>query len=396
MTRRHATACASALVAIGLLPSVAAVFPQGAAANAATTLPQALSETGLFRDLVSLTPARGVVPYDVNVPLWSDGARTRRWIVLPSDGSNAVPSKDRIIVKPGLPWAFPAGSVFVQHFDWALDDADPARVKKLQTQVLVIDRQGEMYGLAYKWNAAGTDALLLQKDDAEMLRRKHTDGSVVEQRYDYAGPDQCAVCHNQSAGPVLGVNYRQISRSMRYGDHRAIDQFVAWNSASMLSKSLDEPKALAPWNLIRTPTAIRMPFWSVPQAGRLTPIDDASASLEERARSYIDANCSSCHIPAVMGGGWDARSTVPLSEQGLVDAPARVAREGASVIVKAGVPEESLLYVRMATDQPGLKMPPLGRNAVDHKATQVIADWIRSLPGTAQRSAPRAGGAPER
>src|SRR5262249_20688670 len=48
-------------------------------------LPSLLSQTGIFRSLTDLTPNRGIVPYTVNSPLWSDGATKRRWIALPGD-----------------------------------------------------------------------------------------------------------------------------------------------------------------------------------------------------------------------------------------------------------------------------------------------------------------------
>ena len=42
------------------------------------TFPQRLSDTGIFRDLATLSPETGLIPYDVNAPLWSDGARKTR------------------------------------------------------------------------------------------------------------------------------------------------------------------------------------------------------------------------------------------------------------------------------------------------------------------------------
>src|SRR5436305_1846052 len=48
-----------------------------------TLLPPTLAETGAFSDLVKLTPAAGIIPYELNVPLWSDGAQKMRWFCLP-------------------------------------------------------------------------------------------------------------------------------------------------------------------------------------------------------------------------------------------------------------------------------------------------------------------------
>lgn len=42
-------------------------------------LPRRLSETGVFRNLEELAPSERVVPYEINVPFWSDFAVKQRW-----------------------------------------------------------------------------------------------------------------------------------------------------------------------------------------------------------------------------------------------------------------------------------------------------------------------------
>src|SRR5207253_2721406 len=48
-----------------------------------TPLPATLADTGAFADLQNLNPNAGILPYDVNVPFWSDGARKQRWFSVP-------------------------------------------------------------------------------------------------------------------------------------------------------------------------------------------------------------------------------------------------------------------------------------------------------------------------
>jgi len=48
-------------------------------------LPGTLADTGAFADPASLTPAQGLVPYDVNVPFWSDNAQKTRWFYIPTN-----------------------------------------------------------------------------------------------------------------------------------------------------------------------------------------------------------------------------------------------------------------------------------------------------------------------
>ncbi|MEC7564613.1 MAG: PQQ-dependent sugar dehydrogenase, partial [Planctomycetota bacterium] len=49
--------------------------------------PRKLSETGLFVDVRNHAMQEGVIPYDVNSPLWSDGVLKNRFIALTSDSS---------------------------------------------------------------------------------------------------------------------------------------------------------------------------------------------------------------------------------------------------------------------------------------------------------------------
>jgi len=49
-------------------------------------LPATLDATGAFADLATLQPQPGIVPYDVNVPFWSDHARKTRWFSAPDTG----------------------------------------------------------------------------------------------------------------------------------------------------------------------------------------------------------------------------------------------------------------------------------------------------------------------
>ncbi len=50
------------------------------------TFPSLLSRTGAFRDVRSLIPAPFLIPYEVNAPLWADGAAKSRWVAVPNDG----------------------------------------------------------------------------------------------------------------------------------------------------------------------------------------------------------------------------------------------------------------------------------------------------------------------
>jgi mono/diheme cytochrome c family protein len=373
-------ACIGALIAVSLTGIVVQPAPK-------PRVPESLSKVGIFRTLRPLTAVDEAIPYEINVPAWSDGAQVRRWMIVPGDGSNPDPRRDRIIVKPGLPWAFPTGTVFVQHRDWRYAPGD---LRPLETRVLVRDRDGGVYGLAYRWNADATDALLIEESRVESLKTADENGLRSLQPYEMLSPDQCLSCHNvAAAGGVLGISYRQINRSFEPSPGRSRNQLLAWNQRSLLSKSLDEGKALDTWNTMPIPAHVPLPFWNLSQLPVLTPSSASAAPLESRARSYLDANCSSCHAPGIVNADWDARITTPLAEQGLVYARPRVPRTNATYLIEPGKPEQSLLYQRVNTTDPSMRMPPVGRQTIDSEGARLVREWISGLTDNHSVQAPR-------
>jgi hypothetical protein len=117
--------------------------------------PARLSLTGVFRDTVRLVPDRALIPYDLNTPFWSDGAVKRRWIALPP------PEAGRIAYSAQGEWTFPPGTVFVKHFEIASDETRPEFRRRLETRLLVVDRQGRVSGASYRWRDDLTDADLV-------------------------------------------------------------------------------------------------------------------------------------------------------------------------------------------------------------------------------------------
>jgi hypothetical protein len=105
--------------------------------------------------------------------------------------------------------------------------------------------------------------------------------------------------------------------------------------------------------------------------------------LEERSRSYLDANCAQCHQPSGAGITFDARYDTPLANQHITNSPASFSLGvDNACIVKAKDIWRSMIYQRMDTTNPAVKMPSLARNLIDTNAVQVFTDWINSLSGT--------------
>lgn len=325
---------------------------RGPAPVGAPGFPKRLSETGAFADAAALEPSSGIVPYDIRVPLWSDGAQKRRWV--------SVPEGQSLGYSEGEPLEIPVGTVFVKHFDMALDERFPDDLHRLETRFWIVATTGAQYGVTYKWNPEQTDADLLIAGETEMLSIVGADGQARTQSYSYPSPADCHTCHNAQAGFVLGARTAQLNRSVSYRlDRPPVEQLLSWSS----------------WRLLDA----RLNSVDVQLAPKLTVLADEGASLEDRVRSYWDGNCAMCHAGRDGSvAGWDARHSTPLEDQGLFQAPTAPAAT-ASELISPGSPEASFIHRRGDTAEPGLRMPPLGRSRVDDVYIDVLARWITSL-----------------
>jgi uncharacterized repeat protein (TIGR03806 family) len=310
--------------------------------------PERLSKTGLFEDLETLRPAAGLVEYQVRAPLWSDGADKRRFIALP-DGEARVE-----IARDGS-YRFPPGTLFVKHFERALDARHPERRRRLETRVLMLTKDG-VYGLTYKWNASQSDAELLREHVEEELKLVDEDGGTRRAVYVYPSPGECLRCHDPDGSRVLGFKTSQLNF-----EHDGRAQLTTLAERDLFAAP---PRAS---ELAKLPA--------------LAALDDESAPLEARVRSYLDANCAHCHSGRSLGEArWDARFETPLGAQGIVDAPlhGRSAEPDARVIAPGDL-THSALYQRVASEDPAERMPPLASRLVDADFVALLERWIAEL-----------------
>lgn len=315
-------------------------------------VPSRLSQTRVFSDLASLKPAPGLIPYTVNSPLWSDGAVKLRWI--------ALSTNTFIGFAPTGEWTFPEGTVFVKHFALRVIETNPAVLRRLETRLIVRDTNGYVYGASYKWRPDLSDADLATTGLTENIRIT-TAAGLRTQEWFYPGRQDCLHCHTQISGGVLGVKARQLNGDFTYPSSGITDnQLRTWNHLGLFAAPLDER--------------------DIPGFPRLVSVTDVQATLEQRVRSYLDANCANCHQPGGARAFFDARIGTPLEAADLINGPVEnsLGLRGARVIVP-GDPARSILLKRMeSSDQ--TKMPPLARSVVDIAATAVLAEWIQSLP----------------
>jgi len=129
---------------------------------------------------------------------------------------------------------------------------------------------------------------------------------------------------------------------------------------------------------------------SITNFEKLSALTNVNAPLEERARSYLDANCAQCHQPGGAGITFDARYDTPLSRQNITNYPASLPLNISdnARIVKSQDIWRSVLWRRINSTDKTIQMPPSFRNLVDTNAVQVVTDWINSLPGTPAQAPP--------
>jgi uncharacterized repeat protein (TIGR03806 family) len=324
------------------------------------SFPTKLSETGLFTDLAGMTPAPGVVPYGVNSPLWSDGADKQRWIAVPSANSVGFSAQGN--------WQFPKGTVLVKHFELPTVFNQAQGRIRLETRVLVHEELG-WAGYTYKWLPGQLDALLID----DRVREEFTttgrtrrssfptslgdgldpDTLAARQTWTYPSRPDCLSCHTDSRGRVLGVRTSQLN-SVGAGD-----QLADWQGLDFFTSDIG---ASNQYSVLPNPR-------------------DPRADLEDRARSYLDANCSHCHMP---GGGTpmaiDLRFETALSQTNAVNVTPTSVHMGIEnpAIIRSGDRHGSVLWKRLETTEE-FRMPPLGSERIDQAALDLLGRWIDSL-----------------
>lgn len=322
-----------------------------------SNLPALLSQTGAFADVPSMTPAANMIPYELISPLWSDRAEKRRWV--------SIPTGTQVQWSASGKWQWPAGTVFVKHFELPVDDSDSLQIKRLETRLLVVQGGGQVYGATYKWRDDHSDADLLTDTLDEEFVVTSAEG-VWTQTWTYPSPRDCQTCHNPEAEGVLGVKAATINFDWIYPNGSTQNQLFAWNDIGLFSTD------------VQSQLTTTLPTHAA--------LDDSGATAEHRLRSYWDVNCANCHGPQGIASLWDARFETPLVEQGIVQGELAGQRDYLALygledpkVVDPGNKENSILYIRSLSTNPNHRMPPLGSRLVDEEYLELLEAWIAEL-----------------
>ncbi len=340
----------------------------------AVDAPAWLSDTGALVDTADFVVSPAAVPYDP-VPFWSDGAYKQRWLFLPNDGTHNTAS-ERIRFSERGNWGFPKGTVAMKHFELPLNDARPSDRIRLETRLMVKGNDGKVYGLTYRWRKDQRDAYLLKKAETATYTIKKEGGGTRKQKWLYPSRSDCLQCHTQAAGGFLALRTHQLNRKMTYpSTGRRENQLKAWNARNMFHERLRD--------------------WEIDQFLAAATLDQAGASLELRARSWLDSNCSYCHRPETGNrASFDARLTTPLAKQGMIwGAVSDDLGIADAYIIHPGDPLSSVLYHRAeVAAKPSIMMPPLAKELPHEEALDVLWAWIYDMDPDAVGGGGNGGG----
>lgn len=314
--------------------------------------PKKLSDWHLFRETAAgLEPNRGVLPYDLNSPLFSDYATKHRFVWMPP-GASAEYRED-------TPFALPVGAILVKSFAFPVDGR-PEKERLIETRLLVRTRSGWI-PLPYIWNSSQTEATLEIVPDPVPIHYADAAGGIHDFTYRIPNTNECRECHdhNKSLEPI-GPKARNLNRDYAYADGTA-NQLARWTAVGYLTGA---PPAAG---------AQRAAVWNEP----------ASGSLDERAGAYLDNNCAHCHQPGGTAGytGVDFRlGHFEPGRIGICKHPNSAGNMGERRYdVVPGRPDDSILVYRLESTAPKVMMPQIGRSVVHREGVALVRQWVSAL-----------------
>lgn len=324
---------AGAALAAGAAVAVAAAPGDPPVSDAAITgnaFPATLSEFGFFTDGAAQRPVRGVTPYRLNTPLWSDGAEKLRFVYVPA-GQKARAQGEGLL-------DLPVGSALIKTFR--------LEGRLIETRLLLHRADGWL-ALPYRWDADQKEARLVL--GGARLTARTPAGETIS--YAIPNKNQCKECHALSGQVVpIGPKARNLAPE--------------WLAALMRAGRLDMVPGVAG----------RVPVWE----------HRAAAPLDLAARGYLDANCAHCHNPqgSASNSGLDLRweQQDPVS-YGVGKRPTAAGRGSGNLEfdILPGDPDRSILLYRMGSLEGGVSMPEVGRSSLDPEGLATIRAWIAAM-----------------
>jgi uncharacterized repeat protein (TIGR03806 family) len=315
-----------------------------------------LSEYNFFSGkMCDLKPNARVMPYDLITPLFSDYAHKARFVYMP-EGSSANYDTAQVL-------QLPVGACLIKNFYYPADFRQPKSERRIMETRLLVHRADAWEALDYVWNDKQTEAVLENAGDIKKVSWIHYDGSKREIDYLIPNKNQCKGCHwNNGVNIVpIGPKVRNLNRDYNYEEGKE-NQLVHWAKAGIL-KNAPAPDA-----------APRLADWA----------DSAHYSIEQRSRAYLEVNCGHCHNPK--GPAYTSGLLLNLENQnmetlGFCKAPVAAGKATGNRLydIVPGKPDQSILVYRIETNDPGMRMPEVGRSVQHTEGIALLRNWISAL-----------------
>jgi uncharacterized repeat protein (TIGR03806 family) len=307
--------------------------------------------------LKNQVPSLNVIPLEPASGLFTDYASKKRFIWMPIGAKANYVADNKIL-------DCPVGTALIKNFYYTT--IQPGDVTKIIETRLMIRKSDGWKFYEYLWRDDQTEADLVAGADftngsSKTVTFKKPNNEIITTDYRIPSDAECFACHkkNETATPI-GIKPQNINHNFTYSD----------GSKNQLQKLVEQGYLVSfPSNIVST-----------------VDYHDTTQSLELRARSYLDINCSHCHQDQARCDYRALRfafgETTNPTNLGICVTAAEEISPTLQRVVTPGIPAKSIMHFRVSSNDESERMPLLGRTVVHDEGVNLLEEWISSLTQT--------------
>ncbi|MRI02174.1 hypothetical protein GH721_16640 [Kriegella sp. EG-1] len=270
--------------------------------------------------------------YELITPLYTDYAYKLRSISLPENAMMTFNGEGLL--------EFPDNTIITKTFYYLNDVRDETLGKKIIETRVLIKKNGDWIMGGYHWNDAQTEAVLEASDNVKVVvvDYKDSEGEWESIAYEVPNMTACIQCHNNN-GTSLPIGPKARNMNLVFNGKNQLKYFEDKNMLSGLP-DISQIAVLPEW-------------------------DDATETIENKARAYMEVNCAHCHQPGGFNGNpvvetLDLRFETPFSNTNIADKKVDIIQ-------------------RINSGFPNYAMPYTGTTLKHVEGVSLIEDYINSL-----------------
>lgn len=310
-----------------------------------------------------------VVPYEPASTLFTDYAHKKRFVWIPPNKKGTYNGDEKAL-------ELPVGAALIKTFYYDnVQNVTPIGSSRIiETRIMIRKESGWIFA-NYVWNNEQTEAFLDLNGSETHIEWKDENEVIKTAEYRIPNEVQCILCHKKTEiinntqvtyNIPIGIKPQNLNFEYSYGTESK-NQLTKWIEKGYLENNFSLP---SPEN---------------------TTVDynDASKSIELRARSYVDINCAHCHqddrhcdyrpMRFAFSDSGDANNGltnmgVCVNTSDMQGFPSELNK----VITPQSI-NESMLFYRINTTNETFRMPLHGRTLIHAEGVSLMRDWINSL-----------------